>query len=86
VGTQSREHVLLLCVHGAEVREAIKKNMAVVNQKMAEAGVHSLYGILSAGGPWGDGCSGAVAAPTAVSSGLVHLVGLQSRHTPQKVR
>ena len=45
-----------------------------------------LYGILLSGGPWGDGCSVAVAAPTAVSSGLVHLVGLQSRHTPQKVR
>ena len=43
VGTQSREHVLLFCMHGAEAREVIRRSMAVVNQKMATTGVHTQY-------------------------------------------
>ena len=31
VGTQSQEHVLLFCMHGAEAREVIRKSMVVVN-------------------------------------------------------
>ena len=45
-----------------------------------------VYGILPSRGPWGDGHSVAVAAPTAVFSGSAYLVGSRSRHTAQKVR
>ena len=45
-----------------------------------------LCGILTPGALWEHERSVTVAAPTAVSSGLVHLVGLQSRHTAQKGR
>ena len=49
-------------------------------------GCRELCGILTPGALWEHERSVAVAAPTAVSSGLVHLVGLQSRHTAQKGR
>ena len=48
--------------------------------------VDVVCGILPPGALWEHERSVAVAAPTAVSSGLVHLVGLQSRHTAQKGR
>ena len=50
------------------------------------ATLSTLCGILTHGALWEHERSVAVAAPTAVSSGLVHLVGLQSRHTAQKGR
>ena len=49
-------------------------------------GPYDVCGILTPGALWEHERSVAVAAPTAVSSGLVHLVGLQSRHTAQKGR
>ena len=49
-------------------------------------GSAALCGILPPGALWEHERSVAVAAPTAVSSGLVHLVGLQSRHAAQKGR
>ena len=44
----------------------------------------TLCGILTPGALWEHERSVAVAAPAAVSSGVVHLVGSQSRHTAQK--